>query len=262
MKYEYVDIHCHIAFPQYEADREEVLSRMREKNIFAITIGTDAARSSDALAFAELHSDVYATAGLHPADNSEESFDPYFYGDLVKSEKVVMVGECGLDYFHGKGEKEHARQQEEFEKQIEFALVHDMPLMLHVRDAHNDACVLLERYAKKAGSKLRGNSHFFTGTLEEAKRYWNIGFTTSFPGIITFTHDYDDVLRNAPKELILSETDAPYATPVPHRGKRNEPSFLPLIVARMAEIRGEDEEMLKEQLLRNASALTGINLLV
>jgi len=261
MKYDYVDIHCHIAFPQYEADREDVLLRMREKKIFALTIGTDAARSSDALAFAELHGDVYATAGLHPADNSTESFDPDFYGDLVKSEKVVMVGECGLDYFHGKGEAEHARQQEEFEKQITFALIHDLPLMLHVRDAHHDACTLLERYAKKSGSKLRGNSHFFTGTLEEAKRYWDIGFTTSFPGVITFANDYDAVVKNAPKELILSETDAPYATPVPHRGKHNEPSFVPLIVSRMAEIRGVDEDELKEQLLKNASTLTGLNLL-
>ena len=106
---------------------------------------------------------------------------------------------------------------------------------------------------KEYGDKLRGNAHFFTEGPDIAKQYYELDFATSFPGVITFTHDYDETVKYAPKDMILSETDSPYASPVPHRGKRNEPTFVVEVVKKMAELRGEDVEELKKQIIKNTS---------
>ena len=256
---EYFDFHSHIHFAQYDKDRVEVLERMKENNVWTIVVGTDEKESKGALALAQENDGVFATVGLHPclpagraADNTKESFDENFYSQLISEQKVVMVGECGLDYFHEKEKEGRERQRNEFEKQIEFAVAHGKPLMLHIREAHNDALSLLQSKKKEYGDKLRGTTHFFTEGVEIAKKYYELDFSTSFPGVITFTNDYDDTVRYAPKDMILSETDSPYAAPVPHRGRRNEPVFVIEVVRKMAEIRGEDIEVLKKQLVSNA----------
>ena len=249
---DYVDFHCHIHFSRYDDDRNEVLARMRENNIWAIAVGTDEKQSQDALRLAQKHDCLYATAGLHPADNTKESFETSFYETLISDKKTVMVGECGLDYYHIKEKDEQARQRKEFEKQIDFAVLYDKPLMLHVREAHKDALDMLSSKKKAYGEKLRGNTHFFTESPDIAKQYYELEFTTSFPGVITFTREYDDTVRYAPPNMILSETDSPYAAPIPHRGKRNEPSYVIEVVKRIAEIRNEDIEKLKKQIVKNA----------
>lgn len=250
---EYFDFHSHIHFEKFADDIDEVLLRMREKNIGTIVVGTDEKQSRDAVAFARKHEGVSATVGLHPADNKKESFDEKLYEELLSDENVVMVGECGLDYFHEKDEGEQARQRKEFERQIDFAVRHDKPMMLHIRDAHEDGLDMLKSKKKEYGDKLRGNAHFFTEGPEIAKQYYELDFTTSFPGVITFTHDYDETVKYAPKDMILSETDSPYAAPVPHRGKRNEPVFVIDVVEKMAELRGENVEELKKQIIKNTS---------
>ncbi|MBL7045775.1 MAG: TatD family hydrolase [Parcubacteria group bacterium] len=260
MKYEYVDMHCHLAYERYEDDLDEVLVRMRSESIFAITVGTDFKHSKNAVELAGKHGDIYATVGLHPADNKKESFSESDYSSFMSDSNVLMVGECGLDYFHEKDVDEQKRQRFEFEKQIEFAVLYDKPLMLHIRDAHDDAIELLSSKKKEYGDKLRGNCHFFTASPEIAKRYYELNFSTSFPGVITFTRDYDETVKYAPSDLILSETDSPYVAPVPHRGKRNEPVYVVETVKRMAQIRGEEIESLKKQLLKNAETLTGLSL--
>ncbi|MAF59579.1 MAG: TatD family hydrolase [Candidatus Pacebacteria bacterium] len=260
MKYEYVDIHCHLAFKRYKDDLDEVLKRMREAKVFAVTIGTDLPHSKVAVELAGKHDDIYATVGLHPADNEKEVFETSNYEQFMRDSNVVMVGECGLDYYHEKEEEGRKRQRDEFEKQIEFAVLHDKPLMLHIRDAHDDAIEILSSKKKEHGEKIRGNSHFFTASKEIAKKYYELNFSTSFPGVITFTKDYDETVKYAPSDLILSETDAPYAAPVPYRGKRNEPSYVIEVVKRIAEIRGENIEDLKRQILENAEKLTGLRL--
>jgi len=250
----YVDFHCHLPFPHFDTDRAEILADMEYYGIAAVVVGVDRDSSRAAREFAESHENIWATAGLHPADNKRESFDPEYYKTLIASKKVRMVGECGLDYHHGKDERERARQRDEFAKQIAFATEHDLPLMLHVRDAHRDALHML----KAASGSVRGNAHFFTGSLEEARAYWNMGFSTSFPGVITFTNDCDEVVKEAPNDLILIETDSPYAAPKPHRGKRNDPRSIPIIFSRMAAIRGVEEAALGPQLLENARRILGI----
>jgi TatD DNase family protein len=122
--------------------------------------------------------------------------------------------------------------------------------MLHIRNAYDDAIDVL-----KAHTKVLGDVHFFAGDWDTAKKFLDMGFTLSFTGVVTFTHDYDDVVKNVPLDMMLSETDAPYITPVPFRGKRNESSYVPYIVSAIAGIRGEDEEVVRAQLFENARRL-------
>jgi TatD DNase family protein len=119
-------------------------------------------------------------------------------------------------------------------------------------DAYEDFATYLENMGDAGRQSLKGNMHFFVGNLVVAKWFWALGFTTSFTGVLTFTDEYNEVVREAPLDMILTETDAPYASPVPHRGKRNEPAFVPLVAKAVARIRGEDEEKLGEAALANA----------
>lgn len=256
----YFDFHSHLHFDAYAEDREAVLERMKENNVWTIVVGTDEEKSKKALALAQAHDGVFATVGLHPclpagtaADNKEESFDETFYEELLSDENVLMIGECGLDYFHIKEKDKQVRQMKEFEKQIDFAVHFNKPMMLHVRGAHEDALDMLRSKKKEYGDRLRGNVHFFTGEPEIAKQYYELDFTTSFTGVVTFTRDYDEAVKYAPKDMILSDTDSPYVAPVPYRGQRNEPTYVIEVVKRLAEIRGEDLEEFKKQLIKNTS---------
>ncbi len=272
----YIDTHCHLDFPDYGNEISEVLARMKEGGIGAITIGTDVESSKRAVQIATENENIWACIGVHPRDDSPEPPSPDSrrggqgggvegeFEKLVSHPKVVAIGECGLDWFRilpENMEAERERQTNLFKKQIEFALKHDKPLMLHCRDSYDDVLDILEEYKKQYGDKLRGNAHFFAGNIEQAKRFLNLGFTMSFTGVITFTNSYDEVIKSIGVESILSETDAPFVAPVPHRGKRNEPSFVTEVVKKMAEIKGLEQESLKEQLLVNAQRLFSIKLL-
>jgi TatD DNase family protein len=263
--FEYFDIHSHLHFPDYDADREEQIVEMQKVGIGTITIGTGLTTSKQAIALAEKHNNIFASVGLHPDDLKDGTeFVPEFL-ELARHPKVVAIGECGLDYFSwtpSVHESEIAEikkaQKEIFEKQIDLSLKVGKPLMLHIRpskgsqDAYNDALQILESYSKKHGDKLHGNTHFFAGNLETLKRFLSLGFTVSFTGVLTFTHDYDELVCYAPLSSIMSETDAPYVAPVPHRGKRNSPLFVPEVAYAIARIRGEDLDHVKETLVENA----------
>lgn len=262
---EYIDTHSHLHFPQFDEDREEVVARMREHFVVTIAVGVDLETSKGAVALAQQYPDVVvgATIGVHPTD-TKEGFEPVDYAPLLASGKVVGVGECGFDFFRTPREEVYERQKEIFGKQIAFAAEHDLPLMLHVRpskgsdDAHEDALAMLEAARREYGRGMRGNAHFFTGSLAMAQRYWSLGFTTAFPGVITFAKECEEVVRACPPELMLSETDAPYAAPVPHRGGRSEPPFVIDTVAAIATIRGEDQRELKKRLTSNAKRIFGV----
>ena len=260
----YIDIHCHLDFPDYDSDREEVLARMRENEVGAITIGADLESSKKAVEIAEANENIWATIGIHPEYSSgfpspdqgegrvgfweEKEFEK-----LIKSPKVVGIGECGLDYFRLKDDSIKEKQKKLFEQQIQFAIKHNKPLMLHIRDAYDDALDILKNYPG-----VRGNVHFFAGNISVAKKFLDLGFTMSFTGVITFTHDYDEVIKYIPQNSIMSETDAPFVAPVPYRGKRNEPLYVIEIVKKMAEIRGENIDILSEAIINNAKRVFGI----
>jgi TatD DNase family protein len=125
--------------------------------------------------------------------------------------------------------------------------------MIHAREAYGEILDILESYRGKA----RGNAHFFAGTWEEAQRFHALGFTTSFTGVITYTSDYDEVIKKAPLEMLQAETDAPYVAPVPYRGKRNEPAYVSEVYKRIAAVRGEDPEAVRQALVANALRMVG-----
>jgi TatD DNase family protein len=256
----YIDIHSHLDSEDYDADRAEVLVRMKEGGVGTITIGANLIESKKAVEIAENNENIWACIGVHPEYVGREKgvFDEPEFEKLVKSPKVVGIGECGLDYFRLKDDLIKEKQKELFESQIEFAIKHDKPLMLHIREAYNDALEILNNYKKEAGEKLRGNAHFFAGNVEIAKKFLDLGFTMSFTGVITFTHDYDEVIRYIPQNSIMSETDAPFVAPVPFRSKRNEPSFVIEVIKKLAEIRDEDFDVLNSAILQNAKRVFAI----
>ncbi len=261
----YIDIHCHLDFSDYGSELPSVLARMKEREVGTITIGTDLSSSEKAVAIAEENENIWACIGVHPVDNERGqrvSFSESDFEKLVSNPKVVAIGECGLDWFRISAElrgQEKERQTEVFKRQIEFALKHNKPLMLHCRESYDDALDILTLYKKEAGEKLRGNAHFFAGSVDQARKFLDLGFTMSFTGVITFTHDYDEVIRFIPLNSIMSETDAPFVAPVPYRGKRNEPAFVAEVVKRIAEIRAQDDDIVSQQLLKNAQKMFGLS---
>jgi TatD DNase family protein len=273
----YFDAHTHINFAAYADDREATLLRANDAGVAMNVVGTQLDTSKEAVALAQLHDHVYATIGLHPIHTSKsfhdaqelgdggkeftsrgELFDMVSYELLGKNPRVIAIGECGLDYYRA-DESTKGVQTKAFIEHIELANALGKPLMLHIRsgsgNAYEDALEVLKTHAK-----VPGDVHFFAGDWQTAKKFLDLGFTLSFTGVITFTHDYDEVVRNAPLEQLLSETDAPYVTPAPHRGKRNESAYVEYVVKAIAGIRGEDEESVRVQLLANAARLFSIHL--
>ena len=271
--YAFFDIHSHLHDKAFNDDRDSVAEEMKSYGVGTVIVGTDLAESKAAIAMAEKYEHIFATVGLHPADNITEEFDEALYEEMAASHKVVAIGECGLDYHYietffdkdrvdGKAtwnkDAEADRQKTIFEQHITLAVKMNKPLMLHGRpskgtmDAYEDMLHMLESAKKKHGDRLRGNAHFFVGDLDIAKRFIDIGFTMSFSGVITFTKDYDDVVRYIPLDKMHAETDSPYATPAPFRGKRNSPMHVQEVVAKIAVLRSEPFEEVRVQLLENA----------
>lgn len=267
----YFDAHTHVNFVAYKDDTEETIKRAADAGVGMNTVGTQFDTSRAAVELAQKYDNVWATIGLHPIHTSKsyhdekelgaggkeftsrgERFDMSAYEELGKDPKVIAIGECGLDYFRI-DESTKDVQIESFVAQIELANQLGKPLMLHIRNAYEDALEVLKSHAK-----VRGDVHFFAGNWEIARKFLDLGFTLSFTGVVTFTHDYDEVVKNAPLDMILSETDAPYITPVPYRGKRNEPAYVEYVVKKLAEIRGEDEGKFGAQLLENAARVFGV----
>lgn len=280
---EYIDVHAHVNFEAFKDDREAVVKRALDANTWMINVGTQLDTSKSAVALAEKYErGVYAIVGLHPVhtdksyhDTDElgeggkeftsrgEVFDRAEYEKLLAHPKVVGIGECGLDYYRIKNSEsgitneEKEKQESAFRQQIELAIKYDKPLMLHIRSVENNnayarAYEILNSYFKIHTSRLRGNVHFFAGSWEDAKGFLDLGFTLSFTGVVTFARNYDEVIKNIPLESILSETDCPYITPVPYRGKRNEPLYVQEIVKKIAEIKGFPLETVKQHLVSNA----------
>lgn len=257
--YDYFDIHSHLYFKDFDHDREEEIEKIKKAKIGTITIGTGFDTSKVAVEMAEKHDNLFACIGQHPADLTIDSVFNERLRELAENKKVVAIGECGMDYFRMASEDLNLKtiQKTIFEYHIDLALEKDLPLMLHIRsskgtqDAYNDALDILEYHFKSSGGKLKGNAHFFAGDTDTLKRFLDIGFTVSFTGVITFTTDYDDLVRYTPLDSIMSETDAPFVAPVPHRGKRNSPLYVPEVVKRIAEIREDSMDDVKKAIFNN-----------
>lgn len=259
MKPKFFDIHSHINFSIFDKDREEVIKRIHSEEVWAIVVGTDLKTSKEVVNLANKYDEVFATIGLHPDNDRKELFISDDYKEFIKNKKVIAVGECGLDYFRLNGDQiDKKRQKENFIKQIKFALENNLSLMLHFRpsaktmNAYEDGLEILNFYKKEYGDKLHGNAHFFAGSLEIAKKFLDIGFTLSFTGVITFTDNYDEIIKYAPLNMIMAETDCPFVSPAPYRGKRCEPVYVKEVVKKISEIKNENYEKVRETLVNNA----------
>lgn len=262
-----IDSHCHLQMAQYDKDREEVIKRALEKGVSVICVGMDLETSKQAIELAQKNDPVklpngnhgaggmWATVGLHPNDISE-NFINSSYEHIIKHPKVVAVGEVGLDYYRTPEPEKQKQQKEVFEQFIDLAQKTNKPMVLHFRDSpkgssgrvHKDALEILPK-------DIVGVSHSFIGNLDEAKEYIKRGIYLGFNGIITFARQYDEIVREVPLERILLETDAPFLTPEPHRGKRNEPVYVIEVAKKIAELKNETLEKVIEQTTKNCKNL-------
>jgi TatD DNase family protein len=264
MEIKYFDVHSHLNLSQFDEDREEVIQKLKDKNIYTITVGADYKSSLLAVELADKHENLYAAVGLHPSDVFIEEFNYEKILDLAQNKKVVAIGECGLDYFRDNSEEFKRKQKEIFELHIKIAIKTNKTLMIHARptkgsmDAYEDVLMILENY-KKDYPEIRANFHFFAGNLDIANKIINLGFTISFDGPITFSTDYDELIKNVPIEYIMVETDSPFAAPLPYRGKRCEPWMVEEIVRQISKIKNIDFEDLNNILINNSKNTFGID---
>lgn len=269
-----IDTHSHLSFKAYDKDREEVIKRTSEAGVVCIDVGTKYETSKLVVELAEKNENIYATIGMHPIhiktdllklkmDEEEGAFEPLGeeynkerYKELAKSKKVVAIGEVGLDYYYRpkgttKLEKFKQKQREVFLQQLDLADELNLPVIVHCRMAHADVLEILKN------RKSKGVIHCFTGNWDEAQKYLDLGFYLGINGII-FKFDINEVIKKAPLEKLLIETDCPYLTPPKAGAERNEPIFVKYVAERIAELKGISFDEVAEQTIKNAKALFGV----
>ncbi len=278
-----IDTHAHLNFSAYNKDLDEVIKRALAQDIWMINVGSKYETSKKAVEIAEKYKGVYAAIGLHPIYSAtefvkvktdpeegsfnvkEESFDKDKYIKLARphryakrcgraeSDKVVAIGEIGLDYYYkpktkSKLEQFKQKQKQVFIKQLEMAEELNLPVILHCRMAHKDLIEILKDYS------LKGVVHCFTGNWQEAKQYLDLGFYIGLNGIM-YKMDLEEVIKKTPLEKILVETDCPYLTPPKAESSRNEPVFIKYIIDKIARIRNIDSQKIAEITFSNAKSL-------
>lgn len=230
-----IDSHTHVHGPEYDGDRKDVFARAAEAGVAEmIAIGCDVETSEKAVALAEANESIWATVGFHPHDAKTASPETMArMRELARSPKVIAWGEAGLDFFYLHSPRE--TQIAVFREQIQNALEDDRPIVIHTRDAWEETFEILSDHPG-----LRGVFHCFTGTRTEMEKAIAMGFYLSLSGIVTFkkADELKAVAREVPLDRLLIETDCPYLTPIPHRGKRNEPSYVRFVLEEIAKVRG------------------------
>lgn len=286
MKIKIFDAHTHVHFKSFDTDRNEVITRALSAGIGMVNVGTDKITSLSAVKLAEEYAEgLYATVGLHPIHTTpsfhdedegetrpEIDFDYEYYLELAKHPRVVAIGECGLDYFHGEGEYK-TYQKKSFREQIELAHEVGKPLMLHCRssadgseNAYRDMIDVLKIESKKLKMKDAGITHFFSGSVTEAEELLMLGFSFTFGGAITLPPrpngaDFKALIKTIPEDRILLETDAPYVSPLKYRGKRNEPSYVEEVLYTLSNFRGETPEKIAKVTLENTKRVFNLTVL-
>jgi TatD DNase family protein len=252
-----IDSHCHLDSPEFDNDREAVIERALEagvERIVAIGTGSGPPDLEAGVRLADKYPAFYATVGVHPHDAAKAApADLERLAGLLKHPKVVAVGEIGLDYHYDFSPRDE--QKSVFVDQMAIAGAARKPIVIHTREAWDDTLALIEQYWKPYG--LPGIMHCFSGGPGEAERALDLGFYLSFGGILTFPKavDVQAAAKQAPRDRILVETDAPYLAPVPKRGKRNEPALVVHTARKLAELRGEAYEEVCRTTSENFSRL-------
>ncbi len=270
-----IDTHAHINLKDYKDDGDAVLKRALAQDIWMINVGSEKKTSRRAVEYAQKYErGVFAAVGLHPIqlraqeieekENGEtikftipaEEFSEEYYADLARQDKVVAIGEIGLDYYRNAAAKE--LQQEVLLKQLDLAIRLNKPILVHCREAHEDLQRIFKEWTSTGKSLPSGVLHSFSGTMAQAQEYLKMGFHLGFNGIISFARDYDEVVREMPLDRLLIETDCPYLTPVPFRGKRNEPGYVKYVAEKIAELRNISVAEVAEITTQNARKLFNI----
>jgi TatD DNase family protein len=243
----YIDTHCHLNFHQFDADRDAVVQRARDAGVeIIINPAVDLLTSRQAIELAERYPGVYAQVGVHPNDSANFGNETVAeLAEMALHPKVVAIGEIGLDYYWER--VPHAQQWVALEAQLDLAARLDLPVVLHCRDAHADLRDVLRKWVpgaqmQRAGDAMLGVLHAYSSDLTMAGEAFGWNMTLSFGGPLTFRNakDLHSLLEQLPLERLMLETDAPYLTPHPHRGKRNEPAYIPLIAQGLADIKNLD----------------------
>lgn len=255
MACELIDTHTHVTDPAFDADRMAVLQRAKEAGVVAcIDMGTTIENSRTSAALAKEQSMVYAACGLHPEEAREmTAVDDDVLAALAQEPKVVAIGEIGLDYHWEKDEEKRALQRRIFIRQLDLARNLHLPVCIHDRDAHGDTLRILQN----EGKGLRGVLHCFSGSLEMARAIVRLGFYLGVDGPLTYKNaaKLPEIVQAMPLECLLVETDAPYLSPVPLRGQRNEPKNVLLTAKKAAELHDETFEDFCAATTRNARRL-------
>ncbi|NQU03316.1 MAG: TatD family hydrolase [Syntrophaceae bacterium] len=252
-----IDTHAHLEMSEFDKDRDAVIERALENGVDAIiAVGINLEDSKKAIALAKSHDAVYATVGVHPHD--AKSIDTATYDSLKKlaeKEKVVAYGEIGLDFFRDRSPRDI--QIKRFQEQLDLAGELKLPVVIHSRDAHSETFEIL----KKHKGNLRGVLHCFSGDYEMATKYIDLGYYISIPGTITFPNagKLVEVVKKMPLDSLLVETDSPFLTPAPKRGRRNEPAYVAYVAKKISEIRGLTPEKVAIATTENARNLFGID---
>ncbi len=255
-----IDTHSHLNFADFDKDRDEIIKRCLDNDIWLINVGVDFETSKKAVEIAgRYEKGVYAAVGLHPMDVLEKDFDYKRYKKLVQSPKVVAIGEIGLDY---KYPTDKNAQKQIFIEQIKLACELNLPIIIHCRLAYNDLIKILSQNLHPLGPyKLKGVVHCFTGSWQEAEKYLTLGFYIGFTGIIFRKikgADFEEIIKKIPLNRILVETDCPYLTPPNFGEKRNNPLAVKHIVEYIAKIKNKNFSKIAEVSFQNAKDLFGI----
>jgi len=265
-----IDSHAHLNFEAFDKDWREVISSCQKEKVWMINVGAQLQTSRKAVEIAnEYKAGVYAAVGLHPihvigSTYHPEEFNVDNYRDLIKSSsKVVAIGETGLDFFHS--DKNIDNQKKIFAEHTKVASNCNLPLIIHNRnskDGKQDACKELLIELKKLKQSAKGVIHSFSGTIEQALDFIQLGYFIGLNGIITFdkTGKSEELVKALPLESIIIETDCPYLTPEPKRGQRNRPENVLLVAEKIAEIRGLSYNKIEKQTVENAINLFNLPL--
>lgn len=274
-----IDTHAHLDFPQFDADREKVIERfLAGGGKWLVNIGVNTERNQKTLELAKKYQQIYCSLGYHPEELAEKPLKELllevedFLKKNGKENKVVAIGEIGLDYFHNSKNKKDQRKL--FVKQLEIAVFLNLPVILHCRDAYEDVLDIISKL-KIQNSKLNSKSktfrkkellrfvlHCYGGNLEQTESFLALpGAYFSFTGNITFPKKNDaeifEVVRRIPENRIMAETDCPFLAPQPHRGKRNEPSYVKMVIEKLAEIKRLSFEEMEKITDQNAERFFG-----
>lgn len=253
----WTDSHCHLDSENAPHGEQPILERARSAGVsrmIAVGVGRHGAALNEVIAIAERESDVYFSAGIHPHDAKERSdAEVVAITQALAHPRCVALGEVGLDYYYDNSPREE--QGLLFDEMLALANQTKRVTMLHIRSAHDDALQMLQSRPRV----VPGMVHCFTEDWDTAKRYLDLGFYLSIPGILTFktAEKLREAVQKAPRDRIVVETDSPYLAPIPMRGKKNEPSFLPLVGAKVAEIWGLSVEETARITSENATCLFG-----